>query len=75
MLTLDYQGDDLTAHITRDILPLPTGYTPEAPRKIADDEKDIEAFKALRDARAEKRNLGAKLKRQEAARIEAENKK
>ena len=74
-LTLGLQGDDLTAHITRDTLPLPSAYTPEAPRKIADDEKEVEAFKALRNARADARNHGAKLKREEAARIEAENKK
>ncbi|ORX37361.1 ribosomal protein L13e [Kockovaella imperatae] len=71
----DATGDDLTAHITRTALPLPTGYTAEKPRAIEDSEKEVEAFQTLRNARAEKRNLGAKLKREEAARIEAENKK
>ncbi|ODN77952.1 hypothetical protein L202_05049 [Cryptococcus amylolentus CBS 6039] len=57
------QGDDLTAHITREALPLPASYTPEAPRAITGEEKEGSAFTTLRLARAAQRNEGARLKR------------
>lgn len=59
----DATGDDLTAHITRDALPLPTAYESEAPRKIADDEKEFSAFRTLRNARADARNAGKRAAR------------
>ncbi|ODN90182.1 50S small subunit ribosomal protein L13e [Cryptococcus wingfieldii CBS 7118] len=59
----DATGDDLTAHITREALPLPASYTPEAPRAITGEEKEGSAFTALRLARAAQRNEGARLKR------------
>ncbi|ODN77954.1 hypothetical protein, variant 2 [Cryptococcus amylolentus CBS 6039] len=59
----DATGDDLTAHITREALPLPASYTPEAPRAITGEEKEGSAFTTLRLARAAQRNEGARLKR------------
>lgn len=53
----------MTAHITRDALPLPAAYEAEKPRAIEDDEKEVEAFRALREARAAKRSEGARKKR------------
>jgi len=69
------KGDDLTAHITRDLPALPSAYTPEAPRAITSEEKEFKAFVAHREARAEKRNLGAKNKRAEAKAAEEAAKK
>ncbi|WVF70231.1 hypothetical protein IAT40_005020 [Kwoniella sp. CBS 6097] len=59
----DAQGDDLTAHITRDSLPLPAPYSAEAPRAITDEEKEFSAFTTLRTVRAAQRNEGARQKR------------
>ncbi|KAK8866152.1 hypothetical protein IAR55_001303 [Kwoniella newhampshirensis] len=59
----DATGDDLTAHITRDSLPLPAPYTAEAPRAITDEEKEFSAFTTLRQARADQRNEGQRKKR------------
>ncbi|KAE8542807.1 50S small subunit ribosomal protein L13e [Cryptococcus deuterogattii 99/473] len=59
----DATGDDLTAHITRDSIPLPASYTAEAPRAITDEEKEANAFTTLRLARAAQRNEGQRKKR------------
>ncbi|WVQ82500.1 hypothetical protein IAT38_004629 [Cryptococcus sp. DSM 104549] len=59
----DATGEDLTAHITRDALPLPAAYTAEAPRAITAEEKEASAFTTLRLARAAQRNEGQKKKR------------
>lgn len=71
----DHQGDDLTAHITRDLPSLPASYAPEAPRAITDEEKEVEAFKTLRNARADKRNEGQRKKRADAKAAEEAQKK
>ncbi|WWD17642.1 hypothetical protein CI109_102083 [Kwoniella shandongensis] len=59
----DATGDDLTAHITRDSLPLPAPYTAEAPRAITSEEKEFNAFTTLRTVRAAQRNEGQRKKR------------
>jgi large subunit ribosomal protein L13e len=61
--SLTSQGDDLTAHITRSLPAIPSGYEAEAPRAITGEEKEYSAFRTHRLARAEARNLGAKNKR------------
>lgn len=68
------QGEDLTAHITRDPLPLPAAYEAEAPRKISDEEKEFNAFRTLRVARSDARNAG-KREAREKARLAAEESK
>lgn len=54
----DSQGDDLTAHITRSPIALPAFYESEAPRQITSEEKEFNAFRTLRIARADQRNSG-----------------
>ncbi|KAK1925703.1 putative 60S ribosomal protein L13 [Papiliotrema laurentii] len=71
----DATGEDLTAHITRSLPALPSAYTAEAPRAITAEEKEFNAFITLRETRAEKRNLGAKIKRAEAKAAEEAAKK
>ncbi len=61
----------MTAHLTREVLPVTSGYEPDAPRAIEDEEKEVEAFTTLRNARAEKRHEGARKKR-EAAKAQEE---
>lgn len=56
---------DLKAETTRAAIPLPVVYTREAPRAITAEEKEFEAYRALRVARAEKRNAGQVKKRAE----------
>ena len=61
------QGDDLKAETIRDIeqsVPIPTGVEHEAPRKITSEERDFEAYKTLRNYRAEARYEGARKVRQ-----------
>ncbi|ORY29373.1 ribosomal protein L13e [Naematelia encephala] len=70
----DAQGEDLTAHITRAIPAIPSGYTAEAPRAIEEEEKEFEAYRTLRDARAAQRHEGARKKR-EADKAATEEKK
>lgn len=60
------QGDDLTAHITREALPLPSGYTAESPRAITEEEKSFNAFTTLRKARSDQRRAGSRKKRADA---------
>lgn len=52
------QGDDLTAATTRAVIPLPPAFSPEAPRKITEEERGFQAFKTLRQARGIARNEG-----------------
>jgi hypothetical protein len=59
----DDQGDNLTAHITRSALPLPSSYEAEAPRSITAEEKEFSAFRTLRIARADQRNSGKRAAR------------
>ncbi|KAF7436746.1 60S ribosomal protein L13 [Pleurotus ostreatus] len=56
----DSSPDDLTAETTRAPLPLPTAYPAESPRKITDEEREFDAYKTLRHARANKRYEGAR---------------
>ena len=58
------QGDDLTAPTTRVTLPLPEAYAAEAPRKITAEEREFDAFRTLRVARANQRHEGARKVRQ-----------
>jgi len=61
----DSSAEDLTAETTRAAIPLPTVYTREAPRAITEEEKEFEAYRTLRVARAAKRNAGQAKKRAE----------
>jgi large subunit ribosomal protein L13e len=56
----DSTGVDLTADTTRATLPLPEAYPAEPPRKITDEEREFNAFRTLRMARANKRHEGAR---------------
>jgi len=56
----DSTGEALTAPITRATLPLPETYHAEAPRKITNEERNFEAYKTLRNARANERHEGAR---------------
>ncbi|KAF9496210.1 hypothetical protein BDN71DRAFT_1352289, partial [Pleurotus eryngii] len=56
----DSSPDDLTAETTRAPLPLPTAYPAESPRKITEEEREFDAYKTLRHARANKRYEGAR---------------
>ena len=69
------QGDDLTAHITRALPALTSGYKPEAPRAITSEEKDFQAFTTLRTARAAQKNEGTRKKRADAKAVEEAAKK
>ncbi|KAL1748470.1 ribosomal protein L13e [Schizophyllum fasciatum] len=63
----DTTGDDLKAATVRSTLaalPLPAGQAPEGPRKITEEERNFEAFRALRIARANARHEGARKARQ-----------
>lgn len=53
--------------ITRDTIaafPIPAGIVAEKPRAITDEEKEVQAFRVLREARATHRNEGARAARQ-----------
>ncbi|KZT37412.1 hypothetical protein SISSUDRAFT_865097 [Sistotremastrum suecicum HHB10207 ss-3] len=52
------QGDDLTAETTRTPIALPDPYIHETPRKITDEEREVNAYRTLRDARANQRHDG-----------------
>lgn len=54
------QAEDLKAETTRVAIPLPTIVTAEAPRKITTEEREFQAFRALRVARANQRHEGAR---------------
>jgi len=72
----DSTGDDLKAEITRAAVPLPSTTVHEAPRKITTEERDFQAFRTLRNARAEQRYAGArKLREKKKEEEEAAKKK
>jgi len=71
----DSTGDDLKAETTRTAIPLPQVYTHEAPRKITDEEKQLEAYRTLREARASKRYEGARKAREQKKKEEDAAKK
>jgi len=54
----DSTGDALTAETGRTNLALPDPYVHEAPRKITEEERSFEAYRALRNARADARHEG-----------------
>ncbi|KAJ8514688.1 hypothetical protein ONZ45_g7801 [Pleurotus djamor] len=56
----DSSPEDLKADTTRAAIPLPDSFVAEAPRKITQEERDFEAYKTLRNARASKRYEGAR---------------
>ena len=51
---------DLTAPTTRQTLPLPSAFVHEEPRKITSEEREFNAYKTLRNNRAEARFEGAR---------------
>lgn len=71
----DSTGDDLKAETTKSPIPLPQVYTHEAPRKITDEEKQLEAYRTLREARAAKRYEGARKAREQKKKEEEAAKK
>ncbi|KAJ3937736.1 MAG: 60S ribosomal protein L13 [Lentinula lateritia] len=56
----DSSTEDLSATTTRVTLPLPESFPAEAPRKITAEEREFEAYKSLRTARANARHEGAR---------------
>lgn len=52
------KADDLKAETIRTPLPLPEAYPADAPRKITEEERNFEAYRTLRMARANQRNEG-----------------
>ena len=72
---LPYQGDDLTATTTRQNLTVADVYTPEAPRKITQEERDFKAYRTLRDARSNARYDGVRKIRAAKKEEEEANKK
>ncbi|KAH9004132.1 60S ribosomal protein L13 [Lactarius hatsudake] len=56
----DSSPEDLTTPTTRQTLPLPPPFVPEQPRKISQEERAFNAYKTLRNYRAEARFEGAR---------------
>ncbi|KXN83857.1 60S ribosomal protein L13, partial [Leucoagaricus sp. SymC.cos] len=56
----DSPADDLKAATTRSTLPLPEAYPAEAPRKITAEEFEFQAYRTLRNERANARYEGAR---------------
>jgi len=56
----DSSVEDLQAQTTRAAIPLPSVIPSEGPRKITAEERDFKAYRALRDAWANKRHEGAR---------------
>ncbi|KAG5721724.1 60S ribosomal protein L13, partial [Termitomyces sp. T112] len=56
----DSSAEDLKASTTRAAIPLPSVDVAEAPRKITAEEREFEAYKTLRTARANARYEGAR---------------
>jgi len=68
----DSSGGDLTANTTRTQVALSNPYVHEEPRKITDEEREFQAYRALRDGRAQarhegKRKIRAQKKKEEEA--------
>jgi len=71
----DSQGDDLNAATERGAIPLPLAFVREEPRAITDEEREFEAFRALRVARADGRNAGKRKIRAQKKKEEEDAKK
>ncbi|KAF9076212.1 ribosomal protein L13e [Rhodocollybia butyracea] len=56
----DSSAEELSASTTRLTLPLPESYPAEAPRKITSEEREFNAYRTLRTARANARHEGAR---------------
>jgi len=56
----DSSPEDLKVATTRAALPLPEAHPAEAPRKILPEEREVEAFRTLRIARANQRYAGVR---------------
>lgn len=56
----DSSPEDLAASTTRQTLPIPPSFVPEQPRKISQEEHAFNAYKTLRNNRAEARFEGAR---------------
>ncbi|KAF8905513.1 ribosomal protein L13e [Gymnopilus junonius] len=65
----DSSAQDLKAATTRVAIPLPEGIAAEAPRKITSEEREFQAFRTLRTARANQRHEGARKARAAKASI------
>ena len=69
-----FQADLKSLDITRDTtaaFPIPAGIVAEKPRAITSEEKETEAFRVLRVARATHRHAGVKAAREKKAAEEA----
>jgi large subunit ribosomal protein L13e len=62
----DSSAEELKATTTRTQIAIASPYTAEAPRAITAEEKDFNAFAAIRKVRADGRNFGQRKKRAEA---------
>jgi len=62
----DSTAEELKASTTRASISIPASYVAEEPRAITSDEKEFNAFIALRTARADGRNAGQRKKRADA---------
>ncbi|KAG5642456.1 hypothetical protein DXG03_002766 [Asterophora parasitica] len=72
----DSSAEDLKAETTRAAIPLPAAAVAEAPRKITAEEREFQAFRTLRVARANARHEGArKVRAQKKEEEEAAKKK
>ncbi|KZO98391.1 ribosomal protein L13e [Calocera viscosa TUFC12733] len=72
----DSTGDDLKAKTERGPVALPPAFVREEPRAITDEEREFEAFRALRVARSDQRNAGKrKMRAQKKEEEEAAKKK
>ncbi|KIY50537.1 ribosomal protein large subunit 13 [Fistulina hepatica ATCC 64428] len=56
----DSSAEEITATTTRTAFALPASALPDAPREITDEEREFQAFRALRIARANQRYEGAR---------------
>lgn len=71
----DSSPADLEASTTRSAIPLPTAYAREAPRKITGEEREFQAYRTLRNARANARYEGVRKIRAAKKEEEEANKK
>jgi len=71
----DSSPEDLKAATTRAAIPLPDGLPAETPRKITSEEREFQAFRTLRMARANQRHEGARKVRAQKKEEEEQAKK
>jgi len=71
----DATAEELRLETTRAAIPIPSSLTPEQPCKITKEEREFNAYRALREARAEQRHAGAKKLRQQKKEEEEASKK